>query len=98
MALLLLLATCLACGWLARRLSSGATCVFAAGRSLGFALLGLGRVARGLWGSAPRLVVAGAEAGWLCSLAVDASAELGLAPIPPGPPLKLVRLPLFVTF
>jgi hypothetical protein len=91
--------------------------VFAEG-SLGFALLGLGRVAMRLCGSAPRVFAgavpvtgrgaavlaealscaAGAEAGWLCSLAAAASAELGLALIPPGPPLKLVWLPLFVTF
>ena len=36
--------------------------------------------------------------GWLCALAVVASAALGRAAIPPGPPLKLVRLlPLFTT-
>jgi hypothetical protein len=112
-----LTATCLACGWLALEFSCGATRVLAAGGSLGFALLGLERVAMRLCGSALRLFAgavrvtgraaavlaealsraAGAEAGWLCSLAVDASAALGLAPIPPGPPLKLVRRPLFVT-
>jgi len=112
-----LLATCLACGWLALWLSCGVARVAAAGRSFVAAALGLDRVAVRLCGSALRLFAevaaagradavladplsdaAGAEAGWLCALAVTDSAELGRALVPPGPPLKLVRLPVFVTF
>ena len=45
------------------------------------------------WGHQPMLFAElSAPAPWPCCLAVAVSAELGRALIPPGPPLKLVRL------
>ena len=90
-----------ACSGRAAVRSGAAARVAGAGRltavASGLAAPGLTRAAVRLCGSAPRLFTEeGAETGraadWPCCLAVVASAELGLAPMPPGPPLKLVRL------